>query len=80
MGIKYLAFDKKLTIALNANDIFKTNIMTYTRKIKQQGITESYRQYCDTRYVRLSLTYKFGNSKISVQKREGGNAEERGRS
>ncbi|MFJ1261351.1 TonB-dependent receptor domain-containing protein [Capnocytophaga canis] len=80
LGIKYLAFDKKLTIALNANDIFKTNIMTYTRKIKQQGITESYRQYYDTRYLRLSLTYKFGNSKISVQKREGGNAEERGRS
>ncbi|ATA67847.1 TonB-dependent receptor [Capnocytophaga cynodegmi] len=80
LGIKYLAFDKKLTIALNANDIFKTNIMAYTQKIKQQGIAESYCQYYDTRYLRLSLTYKFGNSKISVQKREGGNAEERGRS
>ena len=80
LGIKYLAFDKKLTIALNANDIFKTNIMTYTRKIKQQGITESYRQYYDTRYVRLSLTYKFGNSKISVRQHQGGNSEEKRRS
>ncbi|GET49324.1 TonB-dependent receptor [Capnocytophaga felis] len=79
-GIKYLTFDKKLTLALNINDILKTDIMTFTAHIEKQGITESYRQYYDTRYLRLSLTYKFGNSKISVQKREGGNAEERNRS
>ncbi|MDO4783219.1 MAG: outer membrane beta-barrel family protein [Capnocytophaga felis] len=80
LGIKYLAFDKKLTLALYVNDIFKTEAMTFTSHIEKQGITESYRQYYDTRYIRLSLTYKFGNSKISVQKREGGNAEEHGRS
>ncbi|WP_172918035.1 outer membrane beta-barrel family protein [Capnocytophaga canis] len=80
LGIKYLAFDKRLTLALYVNDIFKTNITTYTVNIEKQGIKESYRQYYDNRYVRLSLTYKFGNSKISVRKREGGNAEERNRS
>ncbi|WP_392419911.1 TonB-dependent receptor domain-containing protein [Capnocytophaga canis] len=80
LGIKYLAFDKKLTLALYVNDIFKTEAMTFTSHIEKQDIKESYRQYYDTRYVRLSLTYKFGNSKISVQKREGGNAEERNRS
>ncbi|MDO5105089.1 outer membrane beta-barrel protein [Capnocytophaga sp.] len=80
LGVKYLAFDKKLTIALNANDILKTDIITYTNQLKKQGITESYRQYYDTRWVRLSLTYKFGNSKISVQQRQGGNTEEKNRS
>lgn len=79
-GIKYLMFDKKLTLALNVNDVLKTNIMTYSTRYKTQGIRDSYRQYYDSRFVRLSLSYKFGNSKISVQQRQGGNAEEKGRS
>lgn len=74
LGLKYLAFDKKLTIALNANDVFKTyNILV---KTFNQNIHQSFNQYYDSHSFRLSLTYKFGNNNIQVSQRESGNQEE----
>lgn len=77
IGFKYLALDKKLTIGLNFNDIFKTSQSMYTDF--SQGFIQTFHQYYDSRNARLSLSYKFGNSKISVKQHEEGNAEEKRR-
>ena len=78
IGIKYLVLDKKLTLSLMAYDIFKTDVMTITTNV--QNIPQSFKQYYDSQSIRFSLSYKFGNSKISVNKRQTSNAEEANRS
>ena len=78
VGLKYLMLNKKLTIGLNFEDLFRSDFSTYSNN--SSNIEQSYKQYYDTRLVRLSLTYKFGNKNISVKKREIGNEEEKSRS
>ncbi|MDR1877915.1 MAG: TonB-dependent receptor [Flavobacteriaceae bacterium] len=73
-SIKYLALNKKLQISLNINDILSSNrpaYISYTNNIRID-----YKNYFDYRLFRLSLTYKFGNDKISVDKKNVGNQEE----
>lgn len=77
IGFKYLALDKKLALGLNFDDIFKTSQPKFTDFSK--GFIQSFNQYYDSRRIRISLTYKFGNSKISVNKRESGNEDEKKR-
>lgn len=77
-GFRYLAFDKKLTVGLNFEDIFKNNYTTYENYTS--GIRQNFTQYYDTRLVRLSLSYKFGNNKISIKQRNIGNQDEKSRS
>lgn len=77
IGFKYLALDKKLTIGLNFSDIFKDSQPKFTDLSKEY--VQSFHQYYDSQNVRLSLTYKFGNSKIAVNQHETGNKEEKGR-
>ena len=78
IGFKYLVLDKKLTLSLMAYDIFKTDLNTLSTN--RQNIPQSYRQYYDTQSIRLSVSYKFGNSKINVNKRQTSNSEESSRS
>ena len=78
IGFKYLVLDKKLTLSLMMYDIFKTDVMTITTNV--QNIPQSFKQYYDSQSIRFSLSYKFGNSKISVNKRQTSNAEEANRS
>ena len=77
LGFKYLAFDKKLTIGLAFEDIFNRDFNTMRSEI--QGVKQSFTQYYDTQLVRLSLSYRFGNSKINVSQRQTSNQEESGR-
>ena len=78
IGFKYLAMDKKLTLSLMAYDIFKTDLSTLSTNV--QNIPQSFRQYYDSKSIRFSVSYKFGNSKINVSKRQTSNAEETNRS
>lgn len=78
IGFKSLLMDKKLIIGLNFEDIFKKNLTLYSNK--SQGIEQTFLQYYDTRQLRISFTYKFGNTKLSVKERETGNQEEKNRS
>lgn len=78
IGFKYLAMDKKLTLSLMAYDIFKTDLSTLSTNV--QNISQSFRQYYDSQSIRFSVSYKFGNSKINVSKRQTSNAEEANRS
>jgi outer membrane receptor protein involved in Fe transport len=77
LAMRYALLNNKLRISFFANDIFKTN--PYTLSNTTQNISQSFRQYYDSQSFRISLSYKFGNDKISVQKREFGNQDEKNR-
>ena len=77
LGIKYLLFDKALTVGFNASDIFKTSVGVLTNNIN--GINERFANYYDNRQFRLSLNYSFGNKKIIGKQIKQSNDEERGR-
>ena len=77
LGVKYALLNNKLQLSLYANDIFFTSDYTFYGTVS--GIKQSFHQARDSQYVRLSVSYKFGNDKISIQSREGSNAEEKRR-
>ena len=61
------------------NDIFNTAFLNdYSSVIN--GVEQSYDENNSSRYVRISLTYQFGNDKINVRDRGFGNDDERRRS
>jgi hypothetical protein len=75
--IQYLLLNKDLKISLKANDIFRTekdNINSTVNGVYQIGM-----YYYDTQSIQFSISYKFGNKKIKVEKRATGNEEERSR-
>lgn len=75
-GFKFSLLEKKLQIAINAMDIFRTNKSTYTQifnSIKQKNY-----DYPDSQKLRLSIIWNFGKS-IKVEKREQSNEEEKNR-
>ncbi|RMZ59166.1 TonB-dependent receptor [Chryseobacterium nematophagum] len=77
IGLKYLLLDKKITLALNFNDILKTNYGTSANETS--GIRQNFTQYYDTRFIRFALNYNFGNNNININKRTTGNQEEKNR-
>lgn len=76
-SVKKLLLDKKLTISLNANNILGTDRQTL--KSVSGNVLQSFRQYYDSQYVRLSVSYKFGSSKVNVNQKKVGNQEEKQR-
>lgn len=78
IGLKLLLNRKKLQIAINANNILGTDRIKTSNTT--QGVYQTFKQYYDTQYIRLSLSYKFGNKDISGDKRRTSNDEEKGRS
>lgn len=60
-GITALLFSKRLTLSVQANDIFKTSI--YRSTTVTNGISEYFKGYYDSRSIRFSATYQFGNKK-----------------
>ncbi|WP_221400561.1 outer membrane beta-barrel family protein, partial [Apibacter mensalis] len=74
---KAQVFNKKMQISLNINNILKD--YDY-RVIKiRNGIKSYNRGYYDSRYIRLSLSYKLGSSTIKTKNIEESNAEEKNR-
>lgn len=59
-SLKLLAFNKKLIVNLYANDILSSSRTTYTTY--SNGIKNTFRNYYDERYFRLSLSYSFGKT------------------
>lgn len=76
-GLKFLMLDKKLQLSIIANDILKTQKPVYTSY--SNGIKSTYRNYYDTQFFTISLSYKFGNHKLKVSKHNFGNQEEKNR-
>ncbi|WP_439848459.1 outer membrane beta-barrel protein [Riemerella anatipestifer] len=77
IGLKLLLNRKKLQIAINANNILGTDRIKTSNTT--QGVYQTFKQYYDTQYIRLSLSYKFGNKDISGDKRRTSNEEEKSR-
>jgi hypothetical protein len=70
-----ISFQKSLwkkqgSLKLNINDIFWSRQYTYKTLSETQNIEG--RNYSDTRLVRLILTYKFGNKKLTTRQRNSG--------
>lgn len=76
-GIRVRLLNDDLTLSLTANDLFKTDHSKLT--LKSNSIKYVYDNIPDSRYVRLSISYKFGNKKIQSEQHSVGNREERGR-
>ena len=74
IGFKYLVPNKKIQITLNFYDIFKTNI--YRSSSFSNGVQSISKNYYDNQTFRISLLYKFGNNKINVREKKGGNESE----
>lgn len=72
-------FRNNIKISLLFSDLFKTaGLNYYTSAIN--GIEQVYRQNESTRTFRISISYDFGNKKVSVKNRGFGNDDERRRS
>jgi hypothetical protein len=77
LSLKFLLLNKNLQLGINGNDVLSSNRPTsiyYANNIKQE-----YKNYYDNRFFRISISYKFGNNKIKVDKRNFGNEEEKNR-
>ncbi len=78
IAVKQNLFKKSMQIVFLANDIFNTNYLKDFTSIVN-GIKQVYNQNDSSRFVRLSLIYNFGNTKINVKQRNFGNEEEKRR-
>jgi len=77
LGIKALLLNKKMQLAITASDVLKTNRYRFSSLIN--NIRQEYNNYYDSRQLRLTFRYNFGNEKIKQQDRKLGNEEERRR-
>ena len=78
LGIKQSIFKNKLQLSMLLNDVFNTAYLKdYTSVVN--GIKQVYGQNNSSRFFRFSLTYSFGNDKVSVKQRSTGNEDERRR-
>lgn len=63
-GCKGAFLDNNLIVNIYANDIFKQDLVK-RRKVSVAN-TQHYNNYYDSRYLRISITYKWGNNKIKT--------------
>ncbi|MBE5321286.1 TonB-dependent receptor [Pedobacter sp. MR2016-19] len=77
LGIKALFLNKKIQLAITASDVLKTNRYRFNSLVN--NIRQEYNNYYDSRQIRLTFRYNFGNEKIKQQDRKLGNEEERRR-
>lgn len=78
LGIKMLLLNKKIQLAITATDVLKTNQYRFSSLIN--NIRQEYNNYYDSRQLKITFRYNFGNEKIKHQDRKLGNEEERRRS
>ncbi|WP_185144429.1 MULTISPECIES: outer membrane beta-barrel family protein [Chryseobacterium] len=75
-GLKLSLLEKKLQIALNIMDIFRTYKMTFTQVVN--GIKQENFDYRDTQKIRISVNWNFGKT-LKIQSRKLSNEEEKKR-
>jgi len=76
-NLRWMLLNKDLQLNLTANNILRSDIAPISNTT--QGIYQTFRQYYDTQYVSIMLSYKFGNKKISASQRSVGNEDEQQR-
>lgn len=72
-SFKYLALRKKLQFSVSGINIFNGIGSSYQI---MNGVKQNFRNIWDNRSFRISLSYKFGNQKISTKERHSGNSDE----
>jgi hypothetical protein len=77
IGIKKSFLKNKFIMKLNASDMFYTNLARVASTFDNQNFT--FKQYADTRRVRLTITYNFGNTKLKFNEHNKGNEAEKNR-
>jgi outer membrane receptor protein involved in Fe transport len=75
--VRMFFLNKNLQLSLVGNNLLKA--YDFNNTSNRNNIEARYSGYYDSRYFRLSLTYKFGNSKINVNQRKISNEDEKGR-
>lgn len=73
-GAKILLFKKHVQLAASLTDLLKSN--EYRDHTVINNIKQAYANYYDSRQLRLSLRYVFGNQKVKQQNHQTGNTEE----
>ncbi|MDR2121775.1 MAG: TonB-dependent receptor [Flavobacteriaceae bacterium] len=74
---RMLFLDKKLQISLQGNNLFKA--YDFDNTSPRNGIEARYSGFYDTRYFRISLSYKLGNSNLKTKRIEESNKSEQNR-
>lgn len=77
IGLRFVTPNKKWSFAVNGFDLFKDDFTFGTSEINNTPQTRS--AYHDNRNLRISINYKFGNSKIRFNDRQSGNSDEKSR-
>jgi len=66
-SVKILFAKKKLQLTIYGNDILKTNQPEYSTQ--SNGLTNINQNYYDTRYLRLAVSYNFGQKTTTLKER-----------
>ena len=66
-GLKYALMHNNLVINLYTNDLFKQDLVK--RETFAKTNTQIYNNYYDSRYLRLSVVYSWGKTKVKYQKK-----------
>ena len=78
IGFQKSILKKSLQLSLLANDIFNTSYLkNYKSRVNE--IDQKYSENNSSRFVRLSVTYNFGNKKLNSRPHESGNEDEKRR-
>lgn len=77
LSLRLLFLKKSIQVNIIGNNILKA--LDYNNSSNRYNNLTINKGYYDTRYIRFSIAYKFGNSKVNISKRELGNEEEKNR-
>ena len=75
LGYTTSFLDKSLQFSIVFKDVFATSYLNNLES-NVNGVRQVYGQNRNSRYLRFSLSYNFGNKKIKEKNRQFGNAEE----
>lgn len=63
-GVSKSLFSNRATITLNVSDLFNSNVSVFD--VKGFGVSSYNRNKMESRFVKLGLTWKFGNKNVKV--------------
>jgi len=74
IGLRKLLLNKRLQLTAGLTDVLKSNQYRYTSLVN--NIEQRYANYYDSRKLRVSIRYNFGNDRAKATARKPGNDEE----
>ncbi len=77
IGIRKNLFKNKVSIKINASDLFYKSITRVNINFDNQNVV--FKEYQDSRRVRLTITYNFGNTKLKFNETKNINEAEKNR-